>query len=71
MPNITILAQAVLQISCWQSFYYCYNGSKKGHDLVKISRNSLKSESGHLNTDPNLYVKYQTPIAQTVLKISC
>ena len=35
--------------------------SKKGLSLVKVSRNSLKYESGHLNTDPNLYVKYQNP----------
>ena len=32
--------------------------SKKGHSLVNISRNSLKIKSGHLNTNPNLYVKY-------------
>ena len=31
----------------------------KGHNLVSTSQNSLKSESGHLNIDSNLYVKYQ------------
>ena len=32
----------------------------KGHNLVN-TQNSLKSKSGHLNIDPNLYVKYQNP----------
>ena len=31
----------------------------KGHNLVNASQNSLKSKSGHLNIDPNLYEKYQ------------
>ena len=31
---------------------------KKGHNLVNISRNSLKS---HLNIDPKPYAKYQNP----------
>ena len=31
----------------------------KGHNLVNTSQNSLKSKSGHLNIDPNPYVKYQ------------
>ena len=35
--------------------------SEKGHNPVNISRNSLKSQSGHLNIDPNLYAKYQNP----------
>ena len=35
--------------------------SKKGHNLVNISRNSLKSLSGHLNIDPKPYAKYQNP----------
>ena len=34
---------------------------KKGHNLVNISRNSLKSKSGHLNIDPKPYAKYQNP----------
>ena len=33
----------------------------KGHNLVITSQNSLKSKSGYLNIDPNLYVKYQNP----------
>ena len=33
----------------------------KGHNLVNTSQNSLKSKSGHLNIDPDLYVKYQNP----------
>ena len=33
----------------------------KGHNLVNTSQNLLKSKSGHLNIDPNLYVKYQNP----------
>ena len=35
--------------------------SKKGHNLVNISRNLLKSKSGHLNLDPKRYAKYQNP----------
>ena len=35
--------------------------SKKGHNLVNISRNSLKSESGHLNIDPKPYAEYENP----------
>ena len=31
----------------------------KGHNLGNTSQNSLKSKSGHLNIDLNLYVKYQ------------
>ena len=33
----------------------------KGHNLVNTSQNWLKSKSGHLNIDPNLYVKYKNP----------
>ena len=36
----------------------------KGHNLVNTSQNSLKSISGHLNIDPNLYVKYQNPCSR-------
>ena len=35
--------------------------SKNGHNLVNISRNSLKSQSGNLNIDPKPYAKYQNP----------
>ena len=35
--------------------------SKKGHNLVNISRYSLKSKSGHVNIDPYLYATYQKP----------
>ena len=35
--------------------------SKKGHSLVNISRNSLKSKIGHLNIDPKPYAKYENP----------
>ena len=37
--------------------------SKKGHDSVNGSWNSLRSYSGHLNIDPNLYAKYHSEIA--------
>ena len=33
----------------------------KGHNLVNTSQNSLKSKSGHLSIDSNLYVKYHNP----------
>ena len=33
--------------------------SKKGHNSVNISRNSLKGLLGHLNINSNLYAKYQ------------
>ena len=33
----------------------------KGHNLVNTSQNSLKSKSGNLNIDSNLFVKYQSP----------
>ena len=33
--------------------------SKKGHNLVNISRNSLKSLSDHINIDPKPYAKYE------------
>ena len=35
--------------------------SKKGHNLVNISRNLLKSLSGHPNIDPKPYAKYENP----------
>ena len=35
--------------------------SKKGFDLVNISRNSLNGLSSHLNINPKLYAKYQKP----------
>ena len=35
--------------------------SKKGHNIVNISLNSLKSSPHRLNIDPNPYVKYQNP----------
>ena len=33
-----------------------------GHNSVNISWNSLKSYSGSLNIDPNLYAKYYSEI---------
>ena len=33
--------------------------SKKGHNIVNISRNSLKSLSGHLSIDRKPYAKYE------------
>ena len=36
--------------------------SKKRHNSVNISGNSLRSYSGHLNIDPNLYAKYHSEI---------
>ena len=39
--------------------------SKKWHNLVNTSLNSLKNQSGRLNIDPNPYVKYQNPSAQS------
>ena len=35
--------------------------SKKGHNLVNMSRNSLKSQSDHPNIDPKPYAKYENP----------
>ena len=35
--------------------------SRKRHDLVNISRNSPKSQSGHLNIDSKSYAKYKNP----------
>ena len=35
--------------------------SKKGNNLVNISRNSLKSKAGHLNINPKPYAKYENP----------
>ena len=35
--------------------------SKKGHNLVNISRNSLKSLTDHLNLNLKSYAKYQNP----------
>ena len=35
--------------------------SKKGHNLVNISRNLLKSLSGHPNIDSKPNAKYQNP----------
>ena len=62
MPNIRILAQEFLKIPCRQSFTIAIMvKSKKEHTLVNISRNLLKSYSGHLNIDPNLYANYQNP----------
>ena len=65
MPNIRILDQAVLKISFGQGFFPCYNGKvEKGHNLVNIPRNSLKTlNSSHI---PNIRI-----LAQAVLKISC
>ena len=34
---------------------------KKGLNLLNISRNSLKSLSGHLNIDPKPNTKYENP----------
>ena len=59
MPNIRILAQAVLKISCGQGISIAIMA--KGHNLVNTAQNSLKSKSGHLNIEPNLCVKYQNP----------
>ena len=42
-------------------FFNKMEESKKGHDLVDISLNSLKSKSSRLNVDPNPYEKYQNP----------
>ena len=61
MPNIRSHAQAVLKISCRQGFSIAIMAESKGHNLVSTSQNSLKSETGHLNINPNLYVKYQNP----------
>ena len=61
MPNIRILAQAVLKISCLQGFSIAIMAESKGHNLVNTSQNSLQIKSGHLNIDPNPYVKYQNP----------
>ena len=38
--------------------------SNKGHNLVNISQNLLKTLSGHLNTDPKSYAKHQNPCSR-------
>ena len=35
--------------------------SNKGHNLVNISRNTPKSQSGHLSINPKPSVKYENP----------
>ena len=42
-------------------FFIAIMAESKGHNLVNISQHSLISKSGHLNIDPNLYVRYQNP----------
>ena len=44
--------------------------SKKGHNLVDISLNSLKSKSSRLNIDLNPYENIRI-LPQAVLKLSC
>ena len=62
MPNIRIINQGGLKTSCWEGFSIAIMAeSKKGHNLVNILRNSVKRLSGHLNSDPNLYVKHKYP----------
>ena len=59
MSNIGILNQAILNKSCLQGFLIAITvESKRGHNLVNISRNL----SGHPNIDPkSKYAKYQNP----------
>ena len=66
--NFRNLAQAILYILCWQGFsIFIKAKSKKGHNLINVLQNSLKSLSGTmiLNCKPNI-----RSLAQAVLKIS-
>ena len=62
MPNIRILAKAVLKIFCSQD---CSNTKclclKKGINSSEKLLNMFKSESVHLNLGLYLYAKYQDP----------
>ena len=62
MPNIRILAKAVLQIFCSQGCVYtkCLC-PKKGNNSTENLRNRFKSISVHLHLDLYLYAKYQDP----------
>ena len=59
--NFRILAQAILSL-CWQGFSInIVAKSKKGHNSINVSQNSLKNYSGHLNINSKLYAIYQNP----------
>ena len=62
MPNIRILAKAVLQIFCSQSCSYikCL-GLKKGSNSTKNLWNRFKRQSVYLHLGLYLYAKYQDP----------
>ena len=62
IPDIMILAEAVLQIFCSQGFFTTYNDKVgKGDNSVKYLQKFAKSLSGHLQLRPNLYAKYHDP----------
>ena len=48
-----------LHIVLTRFFYFYKSKSKKGHNSINVLQNSLKSESGHLKSNPKLYAKYQ------------
>ena len=62
MPNIRILAKAVLKIFCSQGCSYtkCLC-PKKGNNSTEHLRNRFKSLSVHLHLGLYLYAKYQDP----------
>ena len=57
MPNIRILAKAVLQIFCSHKMPV----SEKGSSSTKNLRNRFRSETVHLHRSLYLYAKYQDP----------
>ena len=62
IPNIRILAKAVLQLFCSQGCSYtkclCL---KKGSSSTKNLRNRFKSQTVHLHLGLSIYIKYQDP----------
>ena len=61
MPNMRVLAQAVLKISCCQVFFYCYNGRvEKGRNFV-IHGPTEKKIRVRLYLVLMLHIKFQVP----------
>ena len=58
MPDIVILAQAVLQMFCWQGCFTIQNAeSEKEDNSATYLRIFTKTSSGHLHFGYNLYAK--------------
>ena len=71
MPNIRILAQGVLKISCIQDFSIVIIGkSLKGHNSFNASWNLLISSTGHINIDLSHMLNIRI-LAQVAIKILC